>query len=397
MTSKERMLTAFRNLEPDMVPVSPDMSNMIPAKLTGRPFWEIYLHADPPLWKAYIEAVKKYEIDGWQYAGRLGSAMDSPYELRPTNTSDKREFRTEIVGRTDGAIIARTYCTTPAGELWCEAAYYRDQPPWPRRKYVKDLEADFEKLKYFYPDPSGLDDGCYREMVEAMGDLGATGLFVGLPGLHDLFNLIDGGFIDVVNLYLRRHDLVKELAGIQEGYWVSYLERGLKFQPEFVSIGASGLLTLQSPRIFRDLSLGALKRLTRMAREADIPSHLHACGLEAYLVEVAAAETDLDSIEPLESPARGHPNADCDLAEIKRRYGDRIALKGNLDTTMMLIASPEEVEREAKWCIDVAAPGGGFVLSTGDQLGRETPPENIHKMVEVARTYGRYPLASSRR
>jgi len=42
MTSKERMLTAFRNQQPDIVPVSPDISNMIPAKLTGKPFWDIY-------------------------------------------------------------------------------------------------------------------------------------------------------------------------------------------------------------------------------------------------------------------------------------------------------------------------------------------------------------------
>jgi len=47
MTSKERMLTAFRNQEPDMVPVCPDMSNMIPAKLTGRPFWDVYLFGTP--------------------------------------------------------------------------------------------------------------------------------------------------------------------------------------------------------------------------------------------------------------------------------------------------------------------------------------------------------------
>ena len=34
--------------------------------------------------------------------------------------------------------------------------------------------------------------------------------------------------------------------------------------------------------------------------------------------------------------------------------------------------------------------GGGFILSTGDQCGRDTPDANILKLVEVARTYGRY-------
>jgi len=64
---------------------------------------------------------------------------------------------------------------------------------------------------------------------------------------------------------------------------------------------------------------------------------------------------------------------------------------GNIHTTeVMLMGSVEEVERVAKKCIDDAAEGGGFILSTGDQCGRDTPDENIFKLVEVARTYGKY-------
>ena len=34
--------------------------------------------------------------------------------------------------------------------------------------------------------------------------------------------------------------------------------------------------------------------------------------------------------------------------------------------------------------------GGGFILSTGDQCGRDTPEANIFKLVEVCEKYGRY-------
>jgi len=47
------MLVAMRNGQPDCVPAAPDMSNMIPCRLTGKPFWDIYLYHDPPLWMAY--------------------------------------------------------------------------------------------------------------------------------------------------------------------------------------------------------------------------------------------------------------------------------------------------------------------------------------------------------
>jgi uroporphyrinogen decarboxylase len=95
----------------------------------------------------------------------------------------------------------------------------------------------------------------------------------------------------------------------------------------------------------------------------------------------------LTIIDPLETP----PMGDCDLAQLKRLYGDRIVLKGNLHTTrVMLHGSVDDVVAASKQAIDDAAAGGGFVLSTGDQCGRDTPDENIWAMIETARTYGRY-------
>ena len=100
-----------------------------------------------------------------------------------------------------------------------------------------------------------------------------------------------------------------------------------------------------------------------------------------------AEETDLSCVNPLEIP----PMGDCDLAEVKREFGDRIALMGNLHTTeVMLKGSVEDVRRACEEAIDAAGEGGGFILSTGDQCGTDTPDENIRAMVDVAKTYGRY-------
>jgi len=386
MTPKERMLTAFRNQQPDRVPASPDISNMIPAKLTGRPFWDVYLHEDPPLWKAYIEAVKHYKIDGWQYGGFLGTLPDSNNLMQPTNKNDERRFRNEVVSRTDNVIVVRTFCMTPKGELWQETNYYRDMPPWTTRKFFKDLEGEFEHLQYFFPDPSNLGGEAYWTMTKALGDLGTTGLSIGLPGFQSLYDLIDGGLPEICRLYMQKRYLLEDYRRMFHDYTVKYVERGLQINPEFLMIGASGLLTLQSPRIFRELSVPTLKEATRMAKEADVPSHLHSCGRERYIVETAVNETDLSSIEPLEPP----PARDCDLAEIKRLYGDKIALKGNIQTTKLLLATPRQVDTMAKEYIEAAKEGGGYVLSTGDQVGRDTPDENIIAIVKAARKYGKY-------
>ncbi|MFH1568554.1 MAG: uroporphyrinogen decarboxylase family protein, partial [Gemmatimonadota bacterium] len=79
------------------------------------------------------------------------------------------------------------------------------------------------------------------------------------------------------------------------------------------------------------------------------------------------------------------------LAELKRLYGHRLTLKGNLHTTdVMLRGTAAQVAAASRAAIDAAGAGGRYILSTGDQCGRDTPDENLRAMVETARTYGRY-------
>ncbi len=92
-------------------------------------------------------------------------------------------------------------------------------------------------------------------------------------------------------------------------------------------------------------------------------------------------------MEPMEEP----PGGDVDLKEAKRRVGNKLCIKGNINTfNFMMNATPEQVEEKCKRAIDDAAADGGYVLSTGDQCGRDTPHANLFKMVEVAKTYGKY-------
>jgi uroporphyrinogen decarboxylase len=68
---------------------------------------------------------------------------------------------------------------------------------------------------------------------------------------------------------------------------------------------------------------------------------------------------------------------------------------GNLHTTdVMLNGTPEDVTRKAIDAMRDAGRGGGFILSTGDQCGRDTAYDNIFALVEAARKYGRYDPAA---
>ncbi len=63
MTNRGRLLTVLGGGIPDCVPVSPDFSNMVPCRMTGKPFWGNYLFKDPPLWRAYLEAARFFGND----------------------------------------------------------------------------------------------------------------------------------------------------------------------------------------------------------------------------------------------------------------------------------------------------------------------------------------------
>jgi uroporphyrinogen decarboxylase len=69
----------------------------------------------------------------------------------------------------------------------------------------------------------------------------------------------------------------------------------------------------------------------------------------------------------------------------------RLAFIGNLHTPdVVLNGTPEIIQRKAIEAMQAAGYGGGFILSTGDQCGRDTPDENVFSIVQAAKQYGRY-------
>jgi uroporphyrinogen decarboxylase len=376
LSSRERMLLAMMNHQPDRVPVAPDMSNMIPSRLTGKPFWEVYHFQDPPLWRAYIKAVEYFEIDGWFTDGDMQFHYPRQHDEA---VSDMRKTAEQWVVRRRGRLNGHNYER--------ETTYYSGDPPTETEKPFKDLQQDWDLIHDWFLPPTGWNPAVIEIQRKELGDLGAFGIPISYPGFQNWFGLFDGGLEALVYWYYDQPDRIAQICQWNETQALAQMEMILDAKPDFVLLGGSGTLTLQSPRIARELSLPTIKKLTRMAKEAGIPTMLHSCGKEKLLIKWCAEETDLNCINPLEV----EPMGDCDLAEIKRLYGDQIALMGNLHTTrVMLMGTEAEVEQAAREAIDAAARGGGFILSTGDQCPRDTPDANIRKMVAVAKEYGKY-------
>lgn len=387
MTSRQRMLTAMRNEQPDRVPVAPDMSNMIPARMTGKPFWDIYLYQDPPLWQAYMDAVEYFGIDGWVHN------LDGFY--LPAETAavvdDDVHNETVIVKRTPERLVTRSFTQRKGhGRVWSDlvTVYPSYDPPTMLLAEKVGLAAPPEQwwpIEGVKSQSEGFT--LMQEARERFAERGVIGVFVGPPQLGNP----DQGWGHSIYDYTDDYEAVRQWSIDASNWAVSYLKRVLAgpVQPDFILTGGSGMLVFNTPEIVREITLPALQEITRLCKEAGIPSQVHCCGPERELVAICAEATDLCSINPLEIAPMGN----CDLAEIKQSFGQRLGLMGNLHTTdVMLRGSVKEVRRESLKAIRDAGANGGFILSTGDQCGRDTPDANIFAMVEVVKEFGVYPL-----
>jgi uroporphyrinogen decarboxylase len=80
---------------------------------------------------------------------------------------------------------------------------------------------------------------------------------------------------------------------------------------------------------------------------------------------------------------------------MKREYGDRICLLGNVDLNILGMGTREDVEQEVRDLIRDVGPGGGYIVTSGNTLAGYLQPENVLALARAVHEYGRYPLSLS--
>jgi len=137
------------------------------------------------------------------------------------------------------------------------------------------------------------------------------------------------------------------------------------------------------PEHFRELYLPYLVDLVDAIDRLGVPVLLHSCGhITDYLDDLA--RTKIAAIHPLQR------TAGMDLGWVKQRYGRRFCIIGNIDSSRTLpYGTPEEVSAEVRQAIDIAAPGGGYVLASDHSLHDGIPVDNIRAMFRTGLEYGK--------
>jgi len=143
---------------------------------------------------------------------------------------------------------------------------------------------------------------------------------------------------------------------------------------------------LMSPKHFRNLFFPGLGRVIQGFKELGLYVIKHTDGNISSLLDMIV-ESGIDCLDPID------PLAGMKLIDVKAQYGDRIAIKGNVDCAELLtFGTPDQVYEATCEALRQGAPGGGFILSSSNSIHSSVKPENYAAMLQTLQEHGRYPL-----
>ncbi|MCP4452029.1 MAG: hypothetical protein GY809_11250 [Planctomycetes bacterium] len=159
---------------------------------------------------------------------------------------------------------------------------------------------------------------------------------------------------------------------------LQWIETMAEQDPAAIWIGEGvASASLISPDTYRKFVLPFEQVLFDRLRQLRIPSILHICGRLGGILD-AIPESRCDCLEL---------DWQVDMAEAAKRIGSKVALKGNLNTSILVQADQKDIRTLSRDTIEKASQAKGFILSSGCCLGRDTPPKNVDAMARAALDY----------
>lgn len=139
-----------------------------------------------------------------------------------------------------------------------------------------------------------------------------------------------------------------------------------------------------SPDMFSEYVTPYLARILSAAKAEGLWTIKHTDGdIMPILDQLVSAEPHaIHSLDPM---------AGVDIAEIKRLYGDKVALCGNVNCALMQTGTDDEVRESAMYALKHGMPGGGYFFCTSNVPFRGMPPERYRMILDIWRNYRDYP------
>lgn len=198
-----------------------------------------------------------------------------------------------------------------------------------------------------------------------------------------------GGLDHLLIDYLENGDLAHGIARVSTDYYKELFAEAVGRGADAVLLGsdlAFNVNTMMSPAQFDEFIAPYLKELVDVVHERGAKVIKHSDG-NLWPILDRLIELGFDGIHPIQPQC-------MDLKQVKDYCGDRVCLLGNIDCIELLPSGAEaEVEQAVKEAIRVAAPGGGYILSSSNSIHPGCKPENYIVMVKATHKYGAYPIS----
>jgi len=394
LDSWERVVRALSLEEPDRVPVFDyDVNSPVASKILGRTaFTGIGAQAYSLYYSMLLEGerdrlVERRERDWVELFEKLSLDLIPARPVWPKNIDYSRHLR-----RVSENEYVWDWGEAYGFKIWSrerldfEKDFATTVDSWVRRGGLEALEVLVKLLES--PDSDG--DYTGFELIEyvvkqvgdhrfVVGDVG-SGVF---PVGHEWYHVF-------AQALYRRPDLVRRLISAS----VKRAERDIRVAVDYgvdaISCGSdiAGMDgPLVSPKHFKEYILPALKQVSSLCHRLGVFFIKHTDGDIRPIEKEFLVDSGIDGYLAVE------PRAGMDIAELKEKYGWRVALLGNVDCAFTLVyGSTEDVKRETRRVIDAAAGGGGLVVASSNSIHSAVKPENFVAMVSEAKRYGVYPL-----
>jgi uroporphyrinogen decarboxylase len=138
--------------------------------------------------------------------------------------------------------------------------------------------------------------------------------------------------------------------------------------------------TLFSPSFFRKYVFPLQKKCVDAAHKYGHPFVLHSCGQLQEIMDDLIDYVGIDAKHSFEDVI-------LSVEDAKRLYGSRVAIAGGIDMDFLSRSNEEEVRQRVRRTLEECAPGGGYIMGSGNSIANYIPVKNYKAMMEETRNF----------
>jgi len=253
------------------------------------------------------------------------------------------------------------------------------------RLYIDTAERFEHSAILLHPNPNKLDIVC--RLIDKVRELSGDRYFLMLHG-DATFSIPSGE--QMMAFCARLYDEPEKVHQDAATRLAKVLERAEKLQRHG---GLDGLALCSDycfntgpflpPAMFSEFITPYLKELIAGYRQMNFYTIKHTDGNIMPIIE------DLLSCRPHALHSLD-PQGGVDIAEVKRKYGDRVCLIGNVNCGLMDTGTDEEVIASASYALKHGMPGGGYIFSTSNCIYTGMRLSRYELILDVWRREGNY-------